>query len=458
MKLGWLALVASSLALSACASTNAAGAFRDTSSLVESRTGFAAVWRTGGPEDAAADKKIAELLGKELTVDAAVQVALLNNRTLQAQYEELGVAQAELVQAGLLKNPVFGGTYRFPLDPGHLAGIEADLVTDFVRLLTRGATQKIAAKNLEATVFRVGNAVVKHAFETKKAWYTVVAAEQMLAMRRILTDAAEAAVEVAQKQFEAGTLNELDLANEQSLYAQLALDLRRAEGSVVTAREHLNRLMGTFGGATRWKTPGKLPELPKVDPSLDHLEPLAVGQRLDLRAARRDVEVLSYGLALAKNTRWTGFVDAGVNFERKPEGIRLLGPTVSFEIPIFDQRQAAIAKIEALLRQAEAREYALAVDVRSEVREARNDVIVTRAVADTYATKLVPLRVKVLKLSQQYYDAMLLGVFQLLLAKQQEIEAFRSYVDAARDYWIARAELDYATGGALPVGKTEKKS
>jgi cobalt-zinc-cadmium efflux system outer membrane protein len=449
----WLALAAPLLTLSACASTNAGGAFRDSSALAESRTGYRSVWRTGGPEDDAADKKIAELLAKELTIDAAVQIALLNNRTLQAEYEELGVAQAELVQAGLLKNPVFGGKYRFTLDPGHLAGIEADLVTDFVQLLTRGAAKKIASLNLEATVFRVGGHIVKHAYETKKAWYSVVAAEQMLAMRKIINDAAEAAVDVAQKQYDAGTINELELANEQSLFAQVTLDLRRTEGNVVTAREHLNRLMGTFGGQTKWKTPGKLPDLPKSDPSLEHLEPLAVKRRLDLLAAHRDVEVLSYGLALAKNTRWTGFINAGVNFERKPEGIRLLGPTVSFEIPIFDQRQAAIARIEALLRQAKAREYALAVDVRSEVRETRNDVLVARAVAETYGNKLVPLRVKVVELSQQYYDAMLLGVFQLLLAKQQEIEAFRSFIDSARDYWIARADLDLATGGALPMEK-----
>jgi outer membrane protein, heavy metal efflux system len=445
------------LSLSACASTSATGAFRDASTMAEERTGYRAVWRTGGPEDAEVDKRIDALLAKELTLEAAVQVALLNNRTLQAEYEELGVAQAELVQAGLLKNPVFGGTYRFPLDPGHLAGIEADLVTDFVQLITRGAAKNIAATALEATKLRVGSAIVKHAYETKKAWFNVVAAEQMVAMRRVITEAAEAAVEVAQKQYDAGTINELELANEQSLFAQVSLDLRRTEGNVVTAREHLNRLMGTFGKHTSWRTGGKLPEIPTADPPLDHLETLAVRRRLDLLAARRDVEVLSYGLALAKNTRWLGFVDAGVSFERKPEGIRLIGPTVSFEIPIFNQRQAAIAKIEAMLRQAQAREYALAVDVRSEVRETRNDVLVARSLAETYGKKLVPLREKVVVLSQQFYDAMLLGVFQLLLAKQQEIEAYRSLIDTTRDYWIARCDLDLATGGALPMGAMEKK-
>ena len=439
------------LTLAGCTSTSATGAFRDSNALAEDRTGYRAVWRTGGSEDDEVDRRVNGLLAKDLTLEAAVQIALLNNRSLQAEYEELGIAQAELVQAGLLKNPVFSGTYRFPLDPGHLAGIEADLVMDFVQLLTRGSAKKIAGTILEATKLRVGNAIVKHAYETKKAWFTVVAAEQMLAMRKVITEAAQAMVEVAEKQHVAGTINDLELANEQGLYAQVSLDLRRTEANVVTAREHLNRLMGTFGNQTKWKTVGRLPELPTSDPPLDHLESLAVKRRLDLLAAGRDIEVLSYGLALAKNTRWFGFINAGVNFERKPEGIRLLGPTVSFEIPIFDQRQAAIARINAMLRQAKAREYALAVDVRSEVREARNNVLVSRAVAETYGTKLVPLREKVVVLSQQYYDAMLLGVFQLLMAKQQEIEAYRSLIDTTREYWIARCDLDLATGGALPM-------
>lgn len=436
--------------LAGCASTSAAGAFRDSNALVEERTGYKAVWRTGGAEDDEVDRKVNALLSKELTLEAAVQIALLNNRSLQAEYEELGVAQAELVQAGLLKNPVFAGKYRFPLD-SELAGIEADLVLDFLQLLTRGAAKKIAATALEATKLRVANAVVRHAYETKKAWFAVVAADQMLAMRTVITDAAQAAVEVAEKQHQAGNINDLELANEQTLFAQITLDLRRTEANVVTAREHLNRLMGTFGKQTAWKTAGRLPEIPAKDPPLEHLETLAIKRRLDLAAARRDVEVLSYGLALAKNTRWLGFVEAGVSFERKPEGIRLLGPSVSFEIPIFDQRQAAIAKIEAMLRQAKAREYALAVDVRSDVREKRNDVLVSRAVAEMYRNRLVPLREKVVALSQEYYDAMLLGVFQLLLAKQQEIEAYRSLIDTTREYWIARCDLDLATGGALPM-------
>lgn len=205
-----------------------------------------------------------------------------------------------------------------------------------------------------------------------------------------------------------------------------------------------------MGETTSWTIDDKLPPPPDRDPELAGLESKAIAERFDLRAARRDVEVVSYGLALAKNTRWFGGVDAGITFEQKPEGIRLLGPTVALEIPIFDQRQAAIAKLEAELRQANDREAALAIDARSHVRERWGELAAARAIAIGQGKTLVPLREKIVRLTQEQYDAMLMGVFQLLAAKQAEILAYRDFVDALKTYWTLRAELEREVGGKLP--------
>lgn len=80
---------------------------------VSQRIGQQVYLRSGGEADQAVEQKLDELLAKPLDADTAVQVALLNNRRLQAVYEELGVAQADLVEAGLLKNPIFDGSVRF---------------------------------------------------------------------------------------------------------------------------------------------------------------------------------------------------------------------------------------------------------------------------------------------------------------------------------------------------------
>ncbi len=444
------ALAFSASAALGCASTSPRAAVADASKLVQERNGQVVTWLANPEEDAKAERAVQEILAKDLSLDGAIQVALLRNRTLQAHYEELGVAQADLVQAGLLKNPTLSGTFRFPLDPGHETGIEASLVGSFLELLTMASRKKIARLALEGTEYRVASAVIEHVAETKEAYYALQAAQQTYAMRTIVRDAAQAAVELARRQNAAGTINDLELANEEALYAQVSLDLVRSSSDVVAAREELNRAMGTWGQTTDWRVESKLPPLPVADPELEGLESRAVSERFDLKAAHRDVEVISYGLSLAKNTRWFGGVDAGVSFEKKPEGVRLIGPTISLEIPIFDQRQATIARIEAELRQAQDREAALAIDARSRIRELHGKLGFARVVAEGYAKTLVPLRERIVILSQQQYDAMLLGVFQLLAAKQAEISAYRDFLDALKTYWTLRAELEMEVGGKLP--------
>lgn len=438
------------LLLAGCTSTSAAPAFRDMGQEVGARTGKKLAWITDSDEDDKARKAVGELLSKALTVDGAVQVALLNNRHLQATYEELGVAQADLVQAGLLKNPVLSGEVHKALDKGGGSTFEFNLVQNFLDLFILGARKRIAEAQLEGAKLRVGSEVLRAVYETKTAFYTAQAAQQMLAMRRVIAEAAEAGVELAQRQHKAETINDLALANEQSLLAQIQLDVRRAEADLAAAREKLNRAMGVWGANTGWALPAKLPELPPADPSLEHIESYAVGRRLDLGAAHKDVEVVSKGLALARNVRWIGGLDAGVTYHRETEGIRLIGPSVSVQIPLFDQGQAVIARLEAQLREVKAREYALAVDVRSDVRELRARLLAARSIVASYQKSIVPLREKIVALSQQQYDAMLLGVFQLLAAKQAEVSAYRELIESVRDYWVLRAELEWRAGGSLP--------
>jgi cobalt-zinc-cadmium efflux system outer membrane protein len=141
----------------------------------------------------------------------------------------------------------------------------------------------------------------------------------------------------------------------------------------------------------------------------------------------------------------------GGNFEREAEGGWAVGPAASLELPIFDQHQAEIARREALLRKSREQLSALAVAARSEVREAASRVAFARRLAEHARTVVIPMRERIVALSQVEYGAMLLGVYQLLLAKQNEVDAYREYIELVRDYWIARAELGRAVGGRLPA-------
>ncbi|MGI8431084.1 MAG: lipoprotein, partial [Chthoniobacterales bacterium] len=79
---------------------------------VGARTGKRVHWNRGGPEDAQIEQGVQALLRRQLTAGSAVQIALLNNRELQARFEEIGIAQADVIQAGLITNPNFSASFR----------------------------------------------------------------------------------------------------------------------------------------------------------------------------------------------------------------------------------------------------------------------------------------------------------------------------------------------------------
>ena len=433
-----------------CAATSPAPAFHDVAAVVEKRSGHHLAWDAGTEEDTHVDRAVQQMLAHELTVDEAVQIALLRNESLLAIYEELGVGQADLVQAGLLRNPVFGVSVvpseHDTLDPP----IVGSVAMDFLDLLTLPARTTIAATELEAVKMRVGDAVLDLAAKVRSAYFGFVGAGQVVAMRRTILEAADAAAELAQRQHDAGNLNDLDLANEQALDAQVRLDLTRAEGEATAAREQLTQLMGLWGTQTQWRTLQRLPELPPDEGPLDHVESLAVAQRMDLDARRREFEALARIESFVQSTRWVGTLQAQLEWDPTIQGAHnALGPGIELSLPIFDQGQASIARVRALRRQSEHRLNALAVEVRSQVRLARDRVALTRKLVEGYRSALVPLRERVVALAQQQYDAMLLGVYQLIAAKQGEVDAYREYIEAARDYWVARSDLERAVGGRI---------
>jgi cobalt-zinc-cadmium efflux system outer membrane protein len=195
--------------------------------------------------------------------------------------------------------------------------------------------------------------------------------------------------------------------------------------------------------------------LPADEPKSEHLEAFAMRQRLDVAVARRTAALLSKAVDLARSTRLIGRLDVGIDAHQDPDGPRVLGPNLMIELPIFDQRQAVIARLEAQRRQQERRLLATSIDARSEVRMADARLRAARQTVLDYRDALLPLRKEVAQQSLLHYNGMFISPFQLLVAKQGEIEAQRGYFEALRDYWSARAELARALGGALPAEKTK---
>ena len=453
-----LGLAAGLLTVSACASTSPRPALDDVSRLVQERSGKPLHWDEGTQADEQVKARIRGLLGEQLTQEGAVEIALLRNQGLVAVYEELGVAQADLVESGLLKNPTFRAHVGFPAGSGPTE-TELSVTEDFLSMITLPLRKTVAAAQLDAAKARVASAVLALAAEVREAFVTLQATQATAKVQRLMLEGQQAAAELRRRQHTAGNIGDLELTQEEAFYQQGKMGVARAETRILEDREHLNRLLGLWGEeTTSWKVPDELPDLETAEPPLDHVESMAIARRLDLAAAHAETHALEEEASLAGVGRFLPALEIGVSTHRDPEGTRVTGPSVAVELPIFDQGQGRVARLVAQVRRARAREAELAVNVRSEVRALRSRLLGARNVVVHYRTVLLPLRERIVQHAQLRYNAMLLGVFQLLAARRDQMDAYREYLEAVRDYWAARAELERAAGGSLkaPINQERK--
>lgn len=448
--------------LAGCTHVPRDGDFSEVERLVGERIPQKVHWYQGGQEDAQVKAALDDLLKEPLTSTSAVQIALLNNRSLQSEYENLGIAQADLVQAGLLSNPVLFASIRFPKGGGGGNNTEFGIAKEFLDVLLRPARKRIAEAEFERAKLRVSNAVLDLAAEVQSAFYSVLGSQQRVDIQNVATDAAQASYELAQRFDEAGNISELELALERSAAADMSAEHLRVSAILQGSRDALNRFLGLTGADRHWSLGHRLPELPDSNPDLEHVEELALNQRLDLAAARKEILQLSEALEITRSYRWIGGATFGVSTERDPDGGRVTGPDFSVEIPIFDQRQAEIARLESLLEQSKSRCAALEVAIQNEVRAAVHRISAARNLSEYYRDELVPAREQVVKFTQQEQNYMLVDVFELLFSRQQEILTYRGYIDSLTEYWIARVDLARVIGvglpevGSVPIVKSKK--
>lgn len=396
-----------------------------------------------------ARRTVSELLARPLDQESAVRIALLNNPSVRQSFQELGIAQAELVQAGLLRNPVLSAAAMPAVGAAASPKYEFDVAASLMDLLLRPARGRIAGAQLEEAKLRSAAAVVTLAADVRAAWLAFAGARQTTQVLEAVVRAADASADFARRLHDAGNLSDLDFTAERALAAQTRTELLRSRADEVAPRERLARLLG-IPGRGAFTIDGGLPPLPAGDPDRDEVLEVARRQRLDLAAARQEQVALREALDTARAFRWFGDVQVGAAASKDSgESYFVFGPSASLELPIFDQKQAQLARLEAQIERSRLHAEAVTLDVESEVRAALDELRAERALATHLRDSLLPLRERVVALSQQHYDYMQIGTFQLLLARQAEVLAYRDYVTAVRDYWLAYAALERAAGARL---------
>jgi cobalt-zinc-cadmium efflux system outer membrane protein len=423
--------------------------FQSVQQTVQERAGKTVRWQMDQAAHEQALQDVRLLLRKPLTIDSAVQIALFNNRSLQATVEEIGLSAADLIEAATIPNPKIDLSIRFPDKPPSGTYIDYGAAIDFLSIIMIPLKKRVAKDQLEAAVLRVSNEILELISQVKTAFYSLQASQQLLKRFRLIVDTSAASLDLAQRQHEAGNITDLGLVQQQASYSRSRLDVAATEAEIRRNREKLNRLLGLWGMDTDWRVSDELPEVPSSDLPMRGLERLAISQRLDLQADYLQLTSQSKNLRLTKSFRLLGAMDFGINSERETDSQTRTGPTFAIELPIFNQGQARIARGEAALRQAQDKFEALAVDVRSRIRELRDELTSKREIANFYEEELLPDQRRILNESLTNYNAMAIGNFELFTTKAEEARTEREYIEAVRDYWITRTELERAAGGNL---------
>jgi len=433
--------------LAGCVSFSDDGGFGSVEKVAQERGVDGAKWVRAADEADSVVARVRELLAAPLSADDAVRIALLNNPGLQARYAELGIAEADLVQASRWRGPTLSYAR---LARGDEIERERGVFFDVLGLISIPLSTKAQGRRFEAAKQRAAEDTLRLALDTRKAWYGAVAAQQTAQYLQDVKEAAEAGADLARRMAEVGNWPRLTQAREQAFYADAAAQLARARQAQVASREKLTRLMGLWGEQTVYILPERLPEPPSAVRESVELEAQALRQRLDVLAARRDAASLAASLQLTKVTRYVDLIEIGAlrNTETGQEDQR--GWELELRIPIFDFGGARAARAEHQYMQAVNRAADTAVRARSEVREAYGAYRTAFDLTRHYRDEIVPLRRRISEEMLLRYNGMLSSVFELLADSREAVASVNAYLEAQRDFWQAEADLQMALTTGTP--------
>lgn len=396
--------------------------------------------------EADSSPEVARVLASPLTADGAVRLAMANNRQMRATLRELGIPRGRLLQAGLLPNPAIEFDLRFQEDRSQ--PLQGDLAVEFAltRALLAPARASVARAELEAARVRAAGTAIELGFEVRTAFYAVQAAQERLAIAQRGLDAAAAGRDATRAIFAAGNVAELDLAGQEAAYEGSRITVAQLELELLDRRERMVRLLGLSGDETAWTVQGDLPASPGEAPVREATEARALRASLELEALRARLEVTARRTGLSRAEGWTPDITIDAHGEQDGNSLEI-GGGARVTLPVFDRRQGQTAAYEAEFDGMLERYHGLAIDVRSALRELRNRVRSAHARARAYDAVIGPARQRVMEQTVLQYNAMSVGLFQVLQARREQLDTELARVETRREFWTAAAALDALLAG-----------
>lgn len=457
--------LACALMLSACMTTSSSEGMMGVEESVARDLGMQATKLASSEQEAEIATRVAALLRKPISADDAVQIALWNNRGLQAAFNELGVADAQRAQASLPPNPRISlSRVTAPLS----LEIERRIAGSILALATLPVRAEIARAKFRQAQFRTVETTLKLAADTRRQYYRALAANELVGVLGEVQNTSQVSADLTRRLGEAGSANKRDQARDFVFHAETSAQLAQARIAQRVEREKLVRLLGLWGrDHAALKLPHSLPALPRLV-SPKEIEAEALRRRIDLQIAKADLDALAKSLGLTQATRFVSDIDlaAGRASEREfkddgmggleRERVKRRALELEIEIPIFDFGAARVAQAEESYMAAANKFAEKAVNIRSEAREAYQVWRGTHDVSRLYQGQVLPLRKTLQDESLLHYNGMLIDISQVITEARGRMMSRVAAVNARRDFWIADVDFKHALigGGMTGAGGT----
>lgn len=427
-----------------CSTLSQNEVFDSMNQMTSSKGAGTLTWIKSSEDARAVQTQVNTLLTTPLTEENAVRIALINNRALQQEYENIGIAQSDLVQAGLMSNPLLGYSI------GHGSGISKSGVSvelAFLDLLWIPLRKELGGLALEETKLSVGDTVLRYVRDIKKSYVDAQIAEESVRLNEDVLKSYEVSVQLAARQYRAGNLSKRDLLKIQDEYARARLEAIRLNRENVVAREALNKLLGVSGDQTHYALAKDSFVLETQSVSSEGLEKSALEHRLDFAAAHKRVEYAAKEAGYTEKTALLSEVNVELGSEKSTGESRINTVGVKVPIPLFDMGQARLSRTQSLYNQSVHHLAELSISIRSEVREGYALMRYNYDIANEYQNSVEKINHDILEQTQLYYNGMLDGIYELLSDQRRYRDTKIASIKALGEYRKAKADLTYILGG-----------
>lgn len=385
-------------------------------------------------------------LDQPVSLQQSIQILLSRSPQVRLQLANLGIADAQKLQAELIENPHISIGALRPEGGGRWE-LDTSLSQPLLALFTRPLRAQLAQENLLEAQLKLQAELQTLIAETSRLYFDAVAALQHCDVQHNMLEATKAKQLLALSLFRAGNMSENNFLFYDNELRRMQQQMEKRQARAYEKQLSLLNFIG-LESSQRLNLPTRLPALPGEKLNHEQLLSRAKANRLDLKIAQRQQALIAQRQKLIIQQYGWRDISLGINAEREFDGAKNIGPEVELALPIFNRGQGKLAAISAQNLKLEARLLQFELNTDTQIAKALNTMDSARTQLKILQEAMAVAEKRV-ELSNREVNFMLTSPLELLSIKRQQIELAHELTENLKDYWQARAQLELAIGGAL---------